>query len=188
MDLPELSDTPSRHPDLCLSISTKLIHTLTTIIANNGPVSNHNLILSVGSGSGLLEALLLKHLGSLPSSTSEFTIQGVEVRSSPTEAPVNKYLPEQHYTTVRGTWELSPLFDAADTLLFVYPRDPVLVNRYLAARPASLRIVLWLGPRADWEVFGGCFQGMEDFGDVNIIEDDNSGVAEFEMIAFVRRR
>lgn len=188
MDLPELSDTPSRHPDFCLSISTKLIHTLTTIVATNGPVSNNNLILSVGSGSGLLEALLLKHLDALPDSTSKFTIQGVEVRSSPAEAPVNKYLPEQHYTTVRGTWELSPLLDAAYMLLFVYPRKPGLVNRYLAERPASLRIVLWLGPRADWEVFGGCFQGLKGFGDVDIIEVDNSGVAEFEMIAVVRRR
>lgn len=188
MDLPEISDTPSRHPDFCLSISTKLIHTLTTIIANNGPVSDNNLILSVGSGSGLLETLLLNQLKALPDSISKFTIQGVEVRSSPTEAPMNIYLPEQHCTTVRGTWELSPLLDAADTLIFVYPREPGLVNRYLAARPASLRIVLWLGPRADWEVFGGCFQGLEGFEDVSIIEDDNSGVAEFEMIAVVRRR
>lgn len=188
MDLPELSDTPSRHPDFCLSISTKLIHTLTTIVTTNGPVKDNNLILSVGSGSGLLEALFLNHLSSLPNSTSGFTIQGVEIRSSPSEAPVNKYLPEQHYTTVRGTWELSPLLDAADTLLFVYPREPGLVNRYLAARPGSLRIVLWLGPRADWEVFGGCFQRLDGFRDVNIIEADNSGVAEFEMIAFVQRR
>lgn len=188
MELPELSEAPSRHPDFCLSVSTKLIHTLTAIIANNGPVSNQNLVLSVGSGSGLLEAHLQKNLNSLPDSISKFTIQGVEVRSSPTEAPVNKYLPEQHYTTVRGTWELSPLLEDADTLLFVYPRDPVLVSRYLAARPASLRVVLWLGPRADWEVFGGCFQGLEGFMDVDIINGENAGVASFEMIAVIRGR
>lgn len=185
--LPELSTAPSRHPDFCLSISTKLIHTLTDIIANNGPVSIHNLILSVGSGSGLLEAHLQKHLNSLPDSTSKFTIQGVEVRSSPTEAPVNKYLPEQHYTTVRGTWELSPLLEDANALLFVYPRDPGLVSRYLAARPASLRVVLWLGPRADWEVFGGCFQGLGDFPEVNIMDGETAGVAVFEIVAVVRR-
>lgn len=186
MDLPELSETPSRHPDFCLSISTKLIHTLTTIVATNGAVSN-SLILSVGSGSGLLEAHLLKHLKALPHSTSEFTIQGVEVRSSPTEAPVNKYLPEQHYTTVRGTWELSPLLEVADVLFFVYPRDTSLVNRYLAGRPAALRVVVWLGPRADWEVFGGCFQGLEGFGDVDIIDGESVGVANFEMVAVGRR-
>lgn len=187
MDLPELNDTPGRQPDFCLSISNKLIHTLTTILITTGPDSNNNLVLSVGSGSGLLEAHLLKHLTSFPESTSTFTIQGVEVRSPPTAAPVNKYLPEQHSATVRGTWELSPLLDAADTLLFVYPREPGLVTRYLVARPASLRIVLWLGPRADWEVFGGCLQGLEGFGDVDIIEGENAGVAEFEMIAVVRR-
>ncbi|KAG6357464.1 hypothetical protein INS49_013341 [Diaporthe citri] len=186
MDLPKLSDTPTRHPYFCLSISTKLINTLTSILITNGPNSNNNLILSVGSGSGLLEAHLLKHLTSLPESTSTFTIQGVEVRSPPATAPVNKYLPEQHSATVRGTWELSPLLDAADALLFVYPREPGLVTRYLAARPTSLRVVLWLGPRADWEVFGGCFQGLEGFGDVDIIEGGSAGVAEFEMIAVVR--
>lgn len=188
MDLPKLNDTPTRHPDFCLSISTKLTHTLKTIVTTNGPDSNDNLILSVGSGSGLLEAHLLKHLTSLPTPTSTFTVQGVEVRSSSTAAPVNRYLPEQHSATVRGTWELSPLLDAADTLLFVYPREPGLVTRYLDARPASLRVVLWLGPRADWEVFGGCFQGLEGFGDVDIIEGGSAGVAEFEMLAVVRSR
>lgn len=190
MDLPNLSDTPTRHPDFCLSISTKLLHTLTTILTTNGPDTNHDLlILSVGSGSGLLEAHLLNHLTSIsgPSST-KFTLQGVEVRSSPTTAPVNKYLPEHHSTTVRGTWELSPLLEAADTLLFVYPRDPALVSRYLSARPASLRVVIWLGPRADWEVFGGCFAGLEGFGDVDVVEGESAGVADFEMVAVVRRR
>lgn len=187
MDLPELSDTPTRHPGFCLSISTKLIHTLTSILTTNGPAKNSNLILSVGSGSGLLETHLLNHLTSLPKPPSAFTLQGVEVRSAPGAAPVNKYLPEQHSATVRGTWELSPLLGDTDTLLFVYPRDPSLVNRYLAARPSSLRIVLWLGPRADWEVFGECFQGLEGFGDVEIIEGESAGVAEFEMVAVVRR-
>ncbi|KAI7773290.1 hypothetical protein LA080_011353 [Diaporthe eres] len=188
MDLPKLNDTATRHLDFCLSISTKLIHILTSILTTNGPQRNDNLVLSVGSGSGLLEAHLLKHLTSLPECTSTFTIQGLEVRSPPTAAPVNKYLPEQHSATVRGTWERSPLIDVADTLLFVYPREPDLVTRYLAARSASLRIVLWLGPCADWEVFGGCFQGLEGFGDVEIIEGGSAGVAEFEMIAVVRSR
>lgn len=188
MDLPKLNDAATRHPDFCLSISTKLIHILKSILTTNGPQRNDNLVLSVGSGSGLLEAHLLKHLTSLPKYTSTFTIQGLEVRSPPTAAPVNKYLPEQHSATVRGTWELSPLLDAADTLLFVYPREPGLVTRYLAARPASLRVVLWLGPRADWEVFGGCFQGLDALGDVDIIEGGSAGVAEFEMIAVVQSR
>lgn len=192
MDLPKLSDTPTRHPDFCLSISTKLLHTLTTVLTTNGPdtnTTNNNLILSVGSGSGLLEAHLSNHLTSLPGTSSpKFIVQGVEVRSSPTTAPVNRYLPEQHATTVRGTWELSPLLETTNTLLFVYPRDPALVSRYLSARPTSLRVVLWLGPRADWEVFCGCFTGLEGFGDVGVVEGGSAGVAEFEMVAVVRRR
>jgi hypothetical protein len=207
MDLPKLSDTPTRHPDLCLSISTKLIHTLTTILTTNwspNPGTKTNpLILSVGSGSGLLEAHLLNHLASLSKSpTSTFTIQGVEVRPSTSSstgaaATLNRYLPEQHAATVRGTWELSPLLEGGaggtvDTLMFVYPREPGLVDRYLkAAPPESLRLVLWLGPRADWEVFGRCFRdvgGGGGFGGVEVIEGDGVGVAEFEMLAVLRRR
>ena len=72
--------------------------------------------------------------------------------------------------------------------MFVYPRDPGLVNRYLEARPASLRVMLWLGLRADWGVFGSCFRGLEGFGEVDVIEGGSAGVAEFEMVAVVRRR
>lgn len=72
--------------------------------------------------------------------------------------------------------------------MFAYPRDPGLVSRYLSARPVSLRLVLWLGPRADWDVFGGCFTGLEGFGDVDVVEGGSAGVAEFEMVAVLRRR
>ncbi|KAI3393582.1 hypothetical protein diail_3931 [Diaporthe ilicicola] len=187
MDLPRLSDTPSRHPDLCLSISTKLIRTLAAILAASGPDRRNDLVLSVGSGSGLLEAHLLNYLVSLPNHASTFTVQGVEVRSSPSAGPVNKYLPEDHAATVRGTWELSPLLDTTGTLLFVYPRDPGLVSRYLESAPASLRAVIWLGPRADWEVFGSCFQGLDGCGDVSVMEGEDAGVAGFEMMAVLRR-
>lgn len=187
MDPPKLSDTPIRHPGYCLSISTKLIHTLTDILTTNVSDGQDNLVLSVGSGNGLLEAHLLNHLTSEPALHSRFTVQGVEVRTSPTAAPVNKYLPEQNCTTVRGTWELSPLLSTADSLLFVYPRDPGLVRRYLESRPASLRVVVWLGPRADWDVFGECFQGLDGFGDVDVVEGSDAGVAGFEMVAVVRR-
>lgn len=187
MELPKLSDTPNRHPDFCLSISTKLIHTLTAILTTNGPDKRDNLILSIGSGSGLLESHLLNHLSSLTSLTPTFTIQGVEVRSSPSSGPVNKYLPDDNVATVRGTWELSPSLGYADTLLFVYPRDPRLISRYLEARPESLRVVVWLGPRADWEVFGSCFKRLDEFGNVEVVEGEDAGVAGFEMMAIVRR-
>ncbi|KAL1848344.1 hypothetical protein Daus18300_013626 [Diaporthe australafricana] len=187
MDLPKLSNTPNRHPDFCLSISTKVIHTLTAVLTTNGPDKQNNLILSIGSGSGLLEAHLLDHLSSLTNLNSTFTIRGVEVRSSPSAGPVNKYLPEDNAVTVRGTWELSSSLDSVDTLLFVYPRDPKLVSRYLEARPVSLRVVVWLGPRADWEVFGSCFEGLDGFGCVDVIEGEDAGVAGFEMMAILRR-
>ncbi|KAH8760447.1 hypothetical protein F5883DRAFT_140383 [Diaporthe sp. PMI_573] len=188
MDLPELSDVPTRHPDFCLSISTKLLHTITAILTKDDPDSNNNFIISVGSGSGLLEAHLQKHLISVQGHTSPFTVKGVEVRSSPTAASANKYLANQYALSVRGTWEVSSFIDYADTLMFVYPRDPKLVDSYLKARPPTLRVVLWLGPRADWEVFWGCFRGLEGFGEVDVVEGGVAGVAEFEMVAVVRRR
>ncbi|POS77410.1 hypothetical protein DHEL01_v204187 [Diaporthe helianthi] len=194
MALPKLTNTPTRHPDLCLSISTKLLQTLTTILTNTngGPVTADNFILSVGSGSGMLEAHLQQHLNALPRPWSTcFTVKGVEV-SSATLKPMNKYLPASQALSVRGTWEVCPFVAAADTLMFVYPRDPGLVNQYLkpkAGAPHPLRVVLWLGPRADWDVFGGCFRDVEGFGEVEVMEGEaGAGVAEFEMVAVLRRR
>lgn len=193
MDLPKLHPTPTRHPDLCLSISTRLLQTLTDILTttDGGPDNKENLILSVGSGSGLLEAHLQNHLASLAglSADTHFTVKGVEVTAP---AAVNKYLPAPQAPTVRGTWEVSGLAEAAHTLMFVYPRDPRLVDRYLemaaAAADRPLRVVFWLGPRADWDVFGGCFTGLEGLGEVEVLEGTGAGVAEFEMVAVVRRR
>lgn len=201
MDLPKLHDTPTRHPDCCLSISTKLLKTITEILAttNGGPDKDNNFIVSVGSGSGLLEAHLQSHIHSfkrgLPglSSKTSFTVKGVEVNASAGPAPVNKYLRGSQAPTVRGTWEVYQFVGNTDTIMFVYPRDPKLVSQYLrSAREGltapPLRVVLWLGPRADWEVFGGCFQGLEGFEEVEVIEGEEAGVAEFEMVAVVRRR
>ncbi|KAG8162648.1 hypothetical protein KVR01_007126 [Diaporthe batatas] len=197
MDLPKLNPTPTRHPDLCLSISTTLLQTLSEILTttDGGPdTTGNNLILSVGSGSGLLEAHLQDHIAPPPSRSSPpgptcpcpFTVKGIEVRA-PT--PVNRYLPAPQAPTVRGTWEVHPSAGAADTLMFVYPRDPGLVGRYLgAAGQGGVRVVLWLGPRADWSVFGGCFGGVEGFGEVEVVEGARAGVAEFEMVAVLRRR
>ncbi|KAK4663219.1 hypothetical protein QC763_606705 [Podospora pseudopauciseta] len=142
--LPQLSTSPIRHPSSCCSLSLPLLSLLDTILPP--PPS---LALSIGSGPGLLEALLLHHYPARSNS-----IYGVEV-SAP--KPVNVFLPEQNTLTVTGTWAVvdSGLLKEAGALLFVYPRQPSLVQAYLARWEGE--IVVWIGPRADMEEFGPVF-------------------------------
>ncbi|KAF2502708.1 hypothetical protein BU16DRAFT_17115 [Lophium mytilinum] len=133
------------HPDSCLGLSLPLIERIARILPHNPRT-----IVSIGSGTGLFEALLLQY-------EPELILYGVEVKSDP---PVNKYIPERYAETVGGTWDLCSLAENAAAWLFVYPRDPKLVAQYLEryADSRSLEIVIWLGPREDWTVFEPCFK------------------------------
>lgn len=196
LDLPPLNDEPNRYPDFCLSLSTPLIHCLTSVFTEAANQSESNLILSVGSGSGRLEA----HLQDYWSSTlnCNLSIHGVEIHVADNARPVNRYLPEQNCSTVQATWQLSPDLAIAGALLFVYPRDSELVLRYLQAASNQesnpLQAVVWLGPRADYRTFVGALQsaldaGLRDtlaFGPVEII--GAPGMAEYEMMALIRRK
>ncbi|KUI62550.1 hypothetical protein VP1G_09665 [Cytospora mali] len=190
MNLPHLSDTPRRYPDFCLSISTRLIHALTDILSSASSTQggqHENLVLSVGSGSGLLEAHMQSLWSSLPG--CNLAIEGVEVRTAEEARPVNRYLSEEHYTTVRGTFEISPRGQEASALIFVYPREPVLIQRYLQAaredEDSPLRTVVWLGPKADWDTFAYCLRDVPGFCSVEIPQD--CGVVEYEMMVVIRR-
>lgn len=184
MDLPELSEDPSRHPDCCLSLSTKLLDKLTGTCRLSQTASHSLLVLSVGSGTGLLEAHLQAHWSSTPE--CNLTINGIEVRTSDPSRPVNKYLREENYSTVRGTWEVSPLAPEACVLMFVYPREPGLITRYVQEAVASLQAVVWLGPNVDWEQFEGCLKDASRDGSVEIVEQ--SGLVGYETMAIVRTR
>lgn len=193
--LPPLSAEPKRYSNFCLSISLPLIHNLTGIFTEAANKSNSSLILSVGSGSGLLEAHLQSHWSS--TLDCNLSIHGVEIHTGDNARPVNRYLPEQNCNTVRATWQLSPDLHAAAALLFVYPRDVDLVSRYVEAVQARenspLQVVVWLGPRADFDTFAGCLQGASNcdvqhhvkFGPVEVIE--TSSLAEYEIMAIVHR-
>lgn len=183
--LPTLSDEPHRYPDLCLSLSHKLVCSITQLLEDQPDTS---LVLSVGSGSGLLEAHLQAHWSSQTGCFRE--IRGIEIRTAPGARPVNKWLPENLSSTVRGTWELSPELNSAGALLFVYPREPGLVNRYLLAAAENsnnemLRTVIWLGPQADWETFQDCFRNVSGFAPLEMVQD--CGLAEYEMMAIIKR-
>lgn len=104
--------------------------------------------LSIGSGYGLLEALLLAE-------PYNRNVVGVEVEPSP-----NRYLPAPQHRVVHGTRFLEPLAADACTWLFVYPRRVGLVQEYLAEYGAgALDRVIWIGPVVDWDDYKACFEG-----------------------------
>ncbi|KAH8427015.1 uncharacterized protein LDX57_004736 [Aspergillus melleus] len=165
----QLSQTPTAFPNCCLSISTTLLSHLASLLPQTPSFT-----ISIGSGSGLLEALL--------SHEHYVSVEGVEVNST-----VNRYLPEQHMNIVQGTWDLHPRVKDAAAWMFVYPREPKLVSRYLDGfTGGEVKVIVWLGPRADWADYEPCFRGSEVFVDVQVQED--VGLAEFEMLVVIRRR
>lgn len=101
--------------------------------------------LSIGCGSGLLEALLLHDYPAI-------NIHGVEVSQS-----LNKYLPEERLQLVRGTWDIAPSARDASVWLFVFPREPGIVQKYVQvyAGSAVTETVVWIGPLADYKEYEG---------------------------------
>lgn len=197
MGLPDLNsgESPIRHSDCCLAISTKLLRLLTEYSSVTAPRDHTSTILSIGSGTGLLEALWLAYLAD--DSFNKLSVEGVEVHSVITRESVNKYLPEQAFTTVHGTWGLTPrLGDSEVTaLLFVYPRQPKLVSDYIQAcarEHPSIKTIIWLGPNADWAVFEPCFdtsrgEGSSSFSIVTRMEGEDAGIDSYEMMVVLKR-
>jgi hypothetical protein len=201
LPLPRLTDIPTRHADCCLSISNKLINVLSEVITRvprDGTSDVATTVLSIGSGTGLLEAILLAALGHMAHSqgaAAPVSIEGVEVYQAGT-APVNRYLPEQAINTVRGTWHVSPRVGDDDvcTVFFVYPRLPALVSEYAelisAGTSSRCDTIVWLGPRADWADFEPCFRadgpGAGKFGVARILEGGDAGLVEYEIMVVLK--
>ncbi|KAI7207778.1 hypothetical protein KC333_g9355 [Hortaea werneckii] len=164
MDLyDQLCTRPKHFADCCVGISQPLLATL----ASRLPPSP-GLILSIGSGSGLLEAMLLKH------SEKPLDIFGVEVSSC-----VNKHLPPDRLVKVPSTTSLHPDAMLASSLMFVYPRMPALVTAYLdASIGGALEQVVWLGHRSDWPDFESVMRSRSS--SVAIVE--GSGLCDSELL------
>ncbi|KAI0547792.1 hypothetical protein F4679DRAFT_553396 [Xylaria curta] len=134
--LPLLTNEPTRHAGCCLSLSEPLLATIKTLLDSIPHLDNKPepaLILSIGSGTGLLEELLYVYLNdddhvSINSNSAEkWRVEGVEVNPA-----VNIYLPEDRINHVLGTWAvLETRAREAMVLMFVYPRDGPLVRRYI---------------------------------------------------------
>ena len=138
MELPQLSNKPFHHPDCCASLSKDLIRFLIKVLQ---PATA--LTLSIGSGTGLLEGLLLCHQPTL-------NLRAVEVSKD-----IPKYLATDKIEIVSGIWELCPSALEASSWIFVYPREPCLVKRYIEFYgQGKVNLVVWIGPRADFPVIG----------------------------------
>lgn len=167
MDLP-LSSTPTAFPNCCLALSSTLITHLASLLPQTPDFA-----LSVGSGSGLLEALITHHHPNV-------LVEGVEVSSS-----VNLYIAEQDMNVVSGTWDLHPRAAQAKAWMFVYPREPQLVTRYIERfgdGDQTAETILWLGPRADWADYGGCFRHSK----FSLLSFEDVGLAPYEMLVVAR--
>ncbi|KAH6884192.1 hypothetical protein B0T10DRAFT_493725 [Thelonectria olida] len=205
MDLPILTSNhaPIRHADCCLSLSLKLLEVLTDVCGQNcnRAANRKQTVLSIGSGTGLLEALLLEHFQSQSARQKQenIRIEGVEVQQLGTKAHLNKYLPDYAAITVRGTWEISPRMRDSDVsiLMFTYPRQAALVTQYAQAalQPDSgIMLMVWLGPVADWDEFEPCFctstgTQLDEHGFKldGLMQGDEAGIGDYEMMAVFRR-
>ncbi|KAL4725127.1 hypothetical protein ACLX1H_007273 [Fusarium chlamydosporum] len=199
MDLPKLDSqaAPARFPDCCLAISTDLLKSLSNIFSKTAVSEGRPTVLSVGSGSGLLEALLLDQQGSSDSGSGygSFNVEGVEVQQLSGKDAVNRYLPEQSIYTVRGSWDVVSRLQDPDVtaLMFVYPRQPALIIEYMETiirKGLKVQVIVWLGPMADWEVFESCFNAGHEIRLFTVTEKRQgaqAGLDEYEMMVVVER-
>lgn len=187
--MPVLGSTPIRHADCCLSLSTTLLDAIVAATAGTGQDDDPGTLLSIGSGSGLLEYLLLLHAEGV-SSRRCLLVEGVEVQQGEYQPTVNTYLPEQHYSTVQRTATVSSRLydDDVRALMFVYPRQPSLVAQYMRSVQQGrthINTVIYLGPRADWADFALCFDAHAPAA-VDLVSGREAGLADYELMAVVR--
>lgn len=131
-ELPRLSNVPVQHADCCAALSSTLVAKFAQSLPT-GPA----LTISIGSGSGILEALILRD-------RPEICLQAIEVSRD-----INRYLSAKNMQIVSGTWELCPLAAHPMAWIFVYPREFPLVEKYLQNFDvAAVQILIFLGPKA----------------------------------------
>ena len=174
IETPSISDvfkeltvsTPENLPACCSSLSLSLIQHLASLLPPDPALT-----LSVGSGTGLLEALLLYQRPTLD-------LKAVEVPSTNS----SKYMPVDKMRIVNGYRDLCDLAADASAWMFIYPRDTWLLQQYVRAfGDQKCELIIWIGPRADQlenDVFGDMWM-KEDF--------ENCGLRNYEVMTLWRR-
>ena len=216
-ELPVLDEKPVHHAACCLSLSTPFLIFLHDTITGTdstrtqciapAPIDDsissildlshqrQPICLSIGSGTGLLEALLQQQINNNRSSeitNRTFLIRGVEVASA---AKVNCYLHDDVFDVVPGAWATFELALDPDVKawLFMYPRQPSLALKYIEmlqarAEPGDqLLLIIWAGPRADWSDYEEIFQGLSEWC-TKLVPGDLCGLLEWECLALVERQ
>lgn len=165
----QLSPSPIRFPDCCLGLSYTLISTISGLLPQTPKFT-----LSIGSGSGLLESLVAH-------SDVNINVQGVEVDSS-----VNRYIAEEDMHVVGGGWGLCPVAEWAAAWMFVYPRDPKLISKYLDSNfGGNVEMILWLGPKVDWADYEDRFR-RSSFSELTFLPED-CGLTPYETAVVARK-
>ncbi|KAJ5774724.1 hypothetical protein N7457_009620 [Penicillium paradoxum] len=172
MNVSEISDqlasSPKRFPDCCLGISSTLITHITALLPKQPGFT-----ISIGSGSGLVEALI-SHCD------KDVTVAGVEVDST-----INRYIAEEDMNVVSGGWGLCSAAQQAAAWMFVYPRDPKLITKYLDTYgDRNVDLVVWLGPRVDWPDYEPRFC-QSPFSELSF--SDDIGLTPYEVLVVARR-
>lgn len=158
--LPELSNDIKHYPDCCVGVSEPMVEDLRLRL----PLSPA-LILSIGCGSGMLEALLHDR---------GVNIYGVEVPSCE-----NKYLPNERFLRVQTTQSVHKDAILASTVLFVYPRSLELILAYARHfTNGALDEILWLGHQSDAPDYRGLLTSL--FESVTTL--DMPGMAPYECL------
>lgn len=74
-------------------------------------------------------------------------------------------------------------------LLFVYPRQPGLIKRYLAEKEKTVRVAVWIGPKCDLDEFS---VPLKEWGEEMELEgvsgEEGALVEEGEAVLVFRRR
>ncbi|KAJ5735108.1 uncharacterized protein N7483_000233 [Penicillium malachiteum] len=162
----QLSSSPTRFPDCCLAISSDLISSMVALLPTEPAFT-----LSIGSGSGLLESLL--------GYQNDISVQGVEVGSS-----VNRYLAEEDMHVVTGAWGIYSFAQQATAWMFVYPREPKLVTKYIDTYgDHAVELIVWLGPRVDWPDYEPCFR-QSSFSELSF---PDVGLTPYEVAVVARK-
>jgi len=165
VEMDGLADEPKLFPDCCAGLSRPLLKTLASRLPHHPAM-----VLSIGCGSGLLEGLLLLD------GDEQVNVFGVEVA-----ACGSKHLPERRLLRVPSTSSLHPEAWLASTLLFVYPRQPTLLARYMETfLSGALEQVVWLGHRSDWPEIEDVLASF--FHEIEAVE--GPGMMEYELLVF----
>lgn len=131
--LPKLSPVRTSVASCCIALSCPLVSALRETFSASIPGP----ILSVGSGSGLLEAYMI---------AEKMDVIGIDLQNT------NKYLLPEHFVGLRGTWDTGPssLLASIRKVLFAYPKPVGHVIRRYIEQMGALEMIVWIGPATDW--------------------------------------